>query len=155
MKREEQPEPLTAMAQFKGYMIKEIEQVDRALQSVDDEKRFFLTIDLLRLWFEAGMCHKEEKQEEAKSIFGKLFDEHGEKSLMYTITADSKQLRVWYGRPACMTSRHIESQGGNLLLEVCGHPELLERYLNAFCEIHKLKEILVPNGVRLYMNWRY
>ncbi|MBP6888848.1 MAG: hypothetical protein KBC21_04100 [Candidatus Pacebacteria bacterium] len=138
-----------------GFMYGVVEKIDRALRNANEEDRFSLAIDLFRLWFEAGMCSKKERQEEAQSIFGQIFNEHGDKRLMYTLTADGKQLRVWYGRPACMDSDYVDSCGENLLFGVYGHPEIVKRYLQALCEIHGLGEIRVPNGVRLYMHWRH
>jgi len=129
------------------------EVLDRALYNADEEERFSLTIDLFRLWIDASLRRDPDRKTEAERVFGELFAEHGHRLVMYTVTADGQQLRVWHGRPAFMQPNHVDSCGENLLFSIVGHPEVVERYLNALCEIHRLQEIQVPNGVRLYMHW--
>ena len=136
-----------------GVMRGKTLEIDQALKNANEEDRFSLAVNLFRLWFEAGMCREQERLEEAKSVFGEIFEKHGGRYVMYTLTADRKQLRVWYGRPACMAPDHVDSCGHNLLFGVYGHPEVVQRYLKAFREIHNLDEIRVPNGVLLYMHW--
>lgn len=149
-KGEEQP--VSADVEY-GFTYEAVQKIDEALSRASEEERFSLAVDLFRLWVEAGVYRMKERQEEAQSVFGQLFDKDGDKRLMYTLTTTGEQLRVWYGSPSYMGPDHVDSCGRNLLFGVYGHPPGVERYLRALCEIYNLSEILVPNGVRLYMSW--
>lgn len=146
-------EALTADVEYRTYEV-DGPEINQALNRADEEERFTLAVDLFRLWFEAGIRREESRQEEAESIFGQVFSKHGRERLMYTLTADGQQLRVWYGLPGRMIPDHVDSCGRNLLFGVYGHTEVVEKYLRAFLEIFEREEIRVPNGVRLYMDWQ-
>lgn len=150
--KKENGQPLSVVVNY-GFTYEAVKKIDQSLQNTNEEERFSLAVDLFRLWFEAGICDMKERQEEARSIFGQIFDEHNGKRLIYTLTADGKQLRVWYGCPALMEPYHVDSCGKDLLFGVYGHPKVVVRYLKAFCEIYELDEIQVPNGVCIYMKW--
>jgi len=132
-------------------------KVNRALERADEEERFSLTIDLFRLWVEAGVLERKKRQKEARDIFGKFFKDHGKKWLMCTATDPSyipQQLRVWHGIPAYIEWGHVDcASTQNLLFGVYGDPKIISRYLKAICGVYRLKEVRLPNDVRLYINW--
>ncbi len=130
------------------------EKVNQALGQATEEERFSLAVDLFALWIEGGLRQKPDLKEAVEQTFGDLAKQFSRERLMFTLTGDSKQLRVWYGLPGTMTYDHVDSCGGNLLLEVCGDPQVLPRYVSGFLQTYPLRgNIRVPNGVSLWMSW--
>lgn len=124
-----------------------IQRINEALHNADEEERFRLATELFRIWAERG--------EEATEVFGEKFLQESRGRVMFSVTGDGQQLRVWHGLCGRINPGHVDSCGQNLLLDVSGDKEIIEKYLNAFCETWPLTEVKVPNGVRLYMCWSY
>lgn len=125
-----------------------IKRVNAALENADEFDRFFLTIELFWLW-----CKRGPKDCLAKEIFGVLFEEHCQDPLIFTVTSDNRQLRVWYGIPEIIRPNQVSGKQGKCqLLEVFGHPKVVEMYLKELLAIKELPGIKLPNGVRLFIN---
>lgn len=139
-----------------SYKHTSTEQINTALRNVLGQDRLELAIDLFRLWNEAERCDRENpRKEEARLVFGEVFDRYGSRALMYTITSTSRELRVWHGIPCYIAEHHVDSNGlDNLLFTVSGEPEFVRRYLSGLLVVHKLRLLPIPeNGVRIYMDW--
>ena len=119
--------------------------VRSAIDNGTENERFSVVVDLFSLWSDL------QRKEEAKSLFGKSFEEHGEKRLMYTLADRGEEFRVWYGFPVEFSVGHVDSCGQNLLFDVRGRQKVVEKYVRAFCEIRSLDSFEGPYGVRIYV----
>lgn len=89
----------------------------------------------------------------AKTVFGiKYFEEHSPKRLIYTLTTDRCQLRVWHGPwQGRVSDIHVDSYGsGNLLLDIHGKQSEVAKYLDLIQKISPLKR---KNERRDVMEW--
>lgn len=132
-----------------------VKKINAALECVAGQARLNLVKELYTLWCDGGAALHgrsglEEQKKEAEATFGEVFTEYGTERKMTTVTADGKQLRVWFGIPGHMVSTHVDSCGRNLLLEVVGQPTTVAQYLALFTDSEPIQ---VPNGIRLYMWW--
>jgi len=129
-----------------------VKKINETLKGASEEERLSLAVDLFRLWI---YRNKPAEQERAKEVFGEqLCKEAWDSRVMYTLTANGKEFRVWFGLPKKVSANHVDSFNDGLLFEVRGSPEVVELYLKAIREVNALgDEIRMPNGVRLYIRW--
>ncbi|MEN9405353.1 MAG: hypothetical protein RLY47_312, partial [Candidatus Parcubacteria bacterium] len=108
------------------------QRLNKALQaSSSTEDRKALLNELLTLWRASGSRDEAEQAallSQKKDVFGSLYEQFGEKSLMCTMPTSQRQFRVWYEFPGALGTGHVDSWGTGCLLSVGGHPEVVAEY---------------------------
>lgn len=130
-----------------GGEIQEIKNLNAALKITSSDAGLCLNIltHVFRVWVRGSEAYLLGSMTNvcppAQVIFGKCFEEHGLKRLMYTLTVDGCELRVWHGPYSGRVSEmHVDSYGsGNLLLDIHGKRAEVAKYLAMFQEILPLK----------------
>jgi hypothetical protein len=119
-------------------------KANTALKSAGEFVRFELTMDLFRLWLE--------RSEETKSVFFELLRHERGKEVFYSLTADGRQLRVWFDKPDIGRVRpdHVDSMGRGLLFEVLGPPPAVRQYLEGLLNIKPLAEKVLRYQTKFY-----
>lgn len=126
------------------------ERLQRALEATTPNERLEIVKRLLGLWVSAEVKYTKTGHDEALDVFGCMM-EHGGEHLFYTLTADGRELRVWYDFPACMYTDHVDSRGINCLIHVGGEKAEVAKYLAAFQDVCPLEGVALPNGVQLFI----
>ena len=130
-----------------------IGQINESLKEAGEVARFSQTLDLFRLWVDA--YDDGNKKEAAEKKFGEVYKKFGSSRLMFTLTGDGKQLRVWYGIPGFIRYDHVDRGGRDCLFEVVGEAHVVKEYLDALLGCYKLTEVFHPTGTKLYMQSNY
>jgi hypothetical protein len=112
--------------------------------------------ELIDLW------RNSKRSAEAKEFFGEFYEKfNNDGRLIYTLTADGKQFRIWYGLPACMRKNHVDSCGRGLLATIGGDSVVVDRLAREIFPMlfesstqYQMK-IKVPNGTTLFMFYEY
>lgn len=122
-----------------------MDRVNEALEGSSGEDRFSLTIDLFKLWLERS-------QETINFFWNILGGEERGRDVYVSLTADGRQLRVWFEKPDPARARpeHVDSMGRGLLFEVKGAPRAVNQYLEGLLRIKPLQENELKNGVMFY-----
>src|ERR1019366_4922301 len=93
-----------------------VPQINAALMRSTGHERIQLLTDLFRLWVEGKM-----RYEEARTVFGDLFKQHGTKPLLIsknTVPSGVSFLKIWYDLPTKISAQEVS--GSDLLFTVSG-----------------------------------
>ncbi|PJE58287.1 MAG: hypothetical protein COU81_01545 [Candidatus Portnoybacteria bacterium CG10_big_fil_rev_8_21_14_0_10_36_7] len=122
------------------FRILGLEVLTSALRTMDEEKRLFFLI-LFLIWYNNFA--------ESVELFGDTYLNFGNLNLFISRTKDGKALKVWYGMPNKLLENHAE--GSSTLIEMHGPAEMVGKYLDNIIEKTSLKEVILPNGMNLYI----
>lgn len=134
----------------------ETKRANVALHNMNDEQRIEFLKGVLEHWGNAvyNSSDRLKALEELHTIFGNTIDHIIGRRLMYTLTADGHQFRIWEGRPASITPGHVDSCGTGDVMHVSGSTEVVKKYVDAFISSRMdEKVILLPNGVKIWGFW--
>jgi hypothetical protein len=126
------------------------EGVNQTLPYMDEQSRFYATVELFRYWLT--------KPENALAYFQETYTIHGKDPLMFTWKEEygHAEFCVWYGIP----TQFCDSTGGfrpeqepGLLFFVGGLQEKVEMYRGAFLDILPLTQVRLGKTLA-YLNAR-
>jgi hypothetical protein len=130
----------------------QIVQINASLMRSTPAERIQLVKDLLRLWVEGKL-----RYEEARTVFGDLFKQHGTKPFLVSLnTAKSgfTYLKVWYDLPTTISAEEVN--GSDLLFSVSGprgSEDAIDTYLRLVLSIYPIRRNTLKNGARIWINW--
>lgn len=122
-----------------------ISNINYALVNATNDEKLELSVDLMQLWI------SKEVSRENMTMFKDILDECHGCVFMFTLTEDSRQLRVWYGVPAIIQAGNVASNGHGLLFEVIGEPELVMQHLLKLLDIYPLTRCELINGAMIFL----
>jgi len=111
-------------------------QVNLALRSMDEEEKMVKFCQIISCL----------DNESVDSFLGPR------QNVGLTVSADGRQIKAWFGFPDLLIKNHAEGEA--YLFGISGLKETTEKYLALILEGSSLKEVKLPNGMTLYLNWQ-
>lgn len=147
------PVPTPTEVRLAWDALPEVSRANIALRNMSDRGRLDFFVALLDHWRSAfyNASYRKRHLDELHKIFGDKNDHHIGDSLLYTLTADQRQFRCWYGIPGSMARHHVDSCGSGLVVSVYGEPDKVKEYVEAVLpESARKQAVLGPNGTVIY-----
>jgi hypothetical protein len=88
---------------------------------------------------------------DAIRIFGRNLEPFIGRRLLFTVTADKKELRCWYGIPDFIDECHVDSNAQGLLFWLRADEKVIRKYIYGLLDEETRECIFVlPNGTEIY-----
>jgi|GEM_PF-3374076 len=114
----------------------EFAQINLALRAMDEEEKLVKFCQIISYL----------NDDSANSFLGPR------QNIGLTVSSDGRQIKAWFGFPDLMIKNHAE--GEDYLFGISGLKEAAEKYLATILEDSNLREVKLPNGMTLYLNWQ-
>lgn len=129
-----------------GGTEEKVKSANKALAECDEGARLRMAIEFLKLWTNGT-------NDQVREVLGECVSVRRERSEMFTLTGDGRQLRVWYGFPGRISYDHVDSCGYGLLFGIYGPPDVVKQYLDAFLGVVHLAPAQGKDGSTIYVGF--